>query len=488
MAPAPLSGRQGQVAVWTGREMVVWGGYDHVSVHDFRVARDGAAYDPSSNTWRPLSPAPLSARTGAIGVWTGREVLVLGGQPAVLTSRLRAYPDAAAYDPTLDRWTAIAPPVPPRGHGLDWVAAVQTSGQLLAWSDWSIRRQIGPRSLSEQGGVDLFAYNEQTGRWRLLPTEPHELPAIDTALWTGRDVLAQGITYNCGSCPGPFVPEATDLFDPTRNTWRRLPPDPLGSNDPLSAWTGAALVSLIGSGQFGSIGPGSGAAYDPATNVWRRLPHAPFGCGLEEPVWTGQALLMYCPRTGNGAAGHHDGLVFTPASGDHSSSGSPVVARLVGLSAVSAYRRLHRAGLRVSIPHGFVLDSLTSPLAMVQHVAPATGTRVAPGSTVTIRIGCRCGVGSPGVPVGRLPRYDVPNFVGERIAAASRWIAHKTLYITEHIGPLEAGDARSLSANYRITTQHPRPGTMITLGTGTHDANRTSGTFTPTPLTIWATQ
>jgi len=58
LAPAPLSGRQGQAAVWTGREVFVWGGYDHISAHDFRVADDGAAYDPSSNTWRLLPPAP----------------------------------------------------------------------------------------------------------------------------------------------------------------------------------------------------------------------------------------------------------------------------------------------------------------------------------------------------------------------------------------------------------------------------------------------
>jgi hypothetical protein len=362
LAPAPLSGRQGQAAVWTGREMVVWGGYDDVSAHDFRVAGDGAAYDASSNMWRLLPPAPLSARTNSIAVWTGRDVVLLGGQPAVLTDSLRSFADGAAYDPALNRWTPIAPPVPPRGHGLDWVAAVQAGGQLFAWSDWSITHQTGPGSFSERGGVDLFGYNEQTGRWRLLRTEPNELPAVDTALWTGQAVLVRGITYNCGSCTGPFVPEATDVFNPASNSWRRLPPDPLGSNEPLSAWTGAALVSFIGSGQFGSIGPGSTAAYDPLRNVWRRLPQAPFGCdGSQAPVWTGQALLLYCPRNGRGAAGRHDGLAFTPAPsstltahnkpGASASASLSSVPRLVGRSAVSAYARLHRAGLRVTIPH-----------------------------------------------------------------------------------------------------------------------------------------
>jgi hypothetical protein len=499
LATAPLSGRQGQAAVWTGQEMVVWGGYHDLAGRASRVTDDGAAYDPVSNTWRMLPPAPLSARTDPIAVWTGREVLVLGGQPAVLSSSLRSYADSAAYDPALNRWTPIAAPVPPRGQGLDWVAGVQAGRELLAWSDWSITHQTGPGSFTERGGVDLFAFNEQTGRWRLLPTEPNELPAVDTALWTGHDVLARGITYNCGSCPGPFVPEATDVFNLARNSWKRLPADPLGSNDPLSAWTGAALVSFIGSGQFGTVGPGSTVAYDPLTNRWRHLPHAPYGCDSSQaPIWTGQALLLYCPRTGKGAAGRHDGLAFTPAaSGAYttrikrrgSGSAESRVPRLAGLSAVSAYARLHGAGLRVSIPQGLVLEELGNPAGFVERVTPRAGTRLARGSIVTFRFGCPgCGLASPAVPTGTLPRYTVPNFIGQSIAAASRWVAHKTLYFTERLGRLKAGDAPILFENYRITAQHPAPGTRIALGTGTHNAAGTSGTFTPTPLTITADQ
>jgi hypothetical protein len=473
--------------------MVVWGGYDDLSAHDLRVAGDGAAYELSSNTWRALPPAPLSARANPIAVWTGREVLLLGGQPAVTTSAFRSDADGAEYDPALNRWTTIAPPVPPRGHGLDWVAAVQAGRQLLAWSDWSITRREGPGVFNEQGGVDLFAYDEQTGRWRLLPTEPQELPAVDTVLWTGRAVLVRGITYNCGSCPGPFEPEATDLFRAARNTWKRLPPDPLGSNDPLSAWTGAALVSFIAGGQFGSVGPGSAAAYDPQTNVWKRLPHAPFGCDSSEgPVWTGQALLMYCPRTGRGASGRHDGLMLSPASAGTPTAGNArpaLVPRLVGLSAVSAYRRLHHAGLRVSIPHRFLIDQLASPLALVQQVTPRAGSRLTRGSIVTIHVGCTsCVLGSPGVPVGALPHYTIPSLVGKRVSAARRWIAHKTLYLTEHVGPLKAGNASSLFANYLITAQRPRPGRRLTLGIGTRNSSGGSGSFAPTPLTVWATQ
>jgi hypothetical protein len=311
LASAPLSGRQGQASVWTGRELIVWGGYDRIAARHLHVADDGAAYDPASDTWRRLPSAPLSARTNSLAVWTGREMLVLGGQPAV-TNGPRSYDrDGAAYDPALNRWRHIDPPVPPTGHGLDWVAAVQAGPRLLAWSDWSIDRRIGRHLFSLTGGVDLFAYDERSGHWRLLPVKPHELPAVSTASWTGRQVVVRGLPYNCGDCPGPFAPLATALFDPARNTWKRLPADPLGSNDPLSAWTGAALVSFNAGGRFGPIGEGATSAYDPRTNRWRRLPSAPFGCETDgSPVWTGRELLMYCPRAGSGAAARYDGLAL----------------------------------------------------------------------------------------------------------------------------------------------------------------------------------
>jgi beta-lactam-binding protein with PASTA domain len=151
------------------------------------------------------------------------------------------------------------------------------------------------------------------------------------------------------------------------------------------------------------------------------------------------------------------------------------------------YARLHRDGLRVTIAQGFVLDTLASPMAEIERVAPSAGQAVATDSTVSLTVGCPgCGLGSPGVP-RRLPSYRIPNFVGKRASALSRWIEDKTLYLTEHFGPLHAADAAHLDGNYRIVRQHPAPGTMLRLGIG-HRASPTSGAFLPTPLTAWLTQ
>jgi len=73
---APV-GRSGHSAVWTGTEMLIWGGADGVS----GVRSDGAAYRPLTNSWRPLTSTFLpAARSGHTAVWTGGAMIVWGGQ------------------------------------------------------------------------------------------------------------------------------------------------------------------------------------------------------------------------------------------------------------------------------------------------------------------------------------------------------------------------------------------------------------------------
>ncbi len=64
--PSP---RIDHLAVWTGREMLIWGGYDGSKWH-----QDGARYNPFAGTWSPMSTsnAPLAA---SFAVWTGHEML-----------------------------------------------------------------------------------------------------------------------------------------------------------------------------------------------------------------------------------------------------------------------------------------------------------------------------------------------------------------------------------------------------------------------------
>lgn len=81
IATSPLEIRSGHTAAWTGEEMVVWGGETGGDCGG-PTPRRGAAYDPVSDSWRPIPNPPISGRYGHTVVWTGREMLIWGRHDA----------------------------------------------------------------------------------------------------------------------------------------------------------------------------------------------------------------------------------------------------------------------------------------------------------------------------------------------------------------------------------------------------------------------
>lgn len=98
MAPSPLQGRSTAASVWTGAEMLVWGGEGGGGFLD-----DGAGYDPRGDSWRTLPPGPLSARNAPAAVWTGTEMIQWGGH-----SRGVDHADGAVFDPVEGTWRSTA--------------------------------------------------------------------------------------------------------------------------------------------------------------------------------------------------------------------------------------------------------------------------------------------------------------------------------------------------------------------------------------------
>ena len=72
---ARLMVEKSPTAVWTGTEMIIWGG-----VFDTTGASAGGRYNPATDSWTPTSTinAP-SGREDHTAVWTGTEMIVWGG-------------------------------------------------------------------------------------------------------------------------------------------------------------------------------------------------------------------------------------------------------------------------------------------------------------------------------------------------------------------------------------------------------------------------
>jgi hypothetical protein len=80
-------------AVWTGSQVLVWGGVTGSSPAS-PVPPHGEAYDPATNQWTALPEAPLTGRAFPTAVWTGSQMIVWGGD-----TTSQNYTDGAAYTP-----------------------------------------------------------------------------------------------------------------------------------------------------------------------------------------------------------------------------------------------------------------------------------------------------------------------------------------------------------------------------------------------------
>ena len=223
---APIAARLGHTAVWTGREMLVWGGAS-TRAQPQQFFADGAAFDPTQNRWRMLPRAPLAARFGHSAVWTGKEMIIYGGQN--ISSTLA---DGAAFDPAQNRWRMLprAPLAARFGHSAVW-----TGKEMVLWGGGG-----------EQNYADGAAFDPARNRWRSLSRSPLRGRLHHIAVWTGTEMIVWGGEGE-GERGAPTLADGAS-YDPVRDTWAMLPKAPLSSrSNHRAVWTGRYLVVIDGS-------------------------------------------------------------------------------------------------------------------------------------------------------------------------------------------------------------------------------------------------
>jgi hypothetical protein len=245
----------GGLVVWSGRELIGWGGGCCGDAFS-----DGAAYRPATNSWRKLARSPLAGSQHPVGAWTGRELMIFVGGldpdgkpwPARLAR-------AAAYNPTTNRWRRIAQLPGPRGGA----TAVWDGRELLVVGGAGRALPGRPAPLARVG----FAYNPATNRWRRLSPMPSGRAGA-AVVWTGKRILVWGGSLNGDGKP-PVFPVHGLAYDPKADRWSTLPQSPLqGRLDPTAVWTGSQLILWGGDKPATPLGTGTkyladGAAFRP---------------------------------------------------------------------------------------------------------------------------------------------------------------------------------------------------------------------------------
>ena len=297
-APA---GRWHHAAQWTGREMIIWGGRENF--YPTNSFRDGARYDPETDTWRPMSTAGApAARSQMTSVWTGREFIVWGGRTDGGTNGYdHVFNDGARYDPETDRWTPL-PPCPELGPRYDG-AAVWTGREMIVWGGG---RRTG-RNRADQNPYHTYGdggrYDPVLDQWTLLPAAGAPRARYKhTVIWTGTEMIVWGGTTTLLT-DGPVQSAHESFsdgarFDPVTVRWTPLPTNgaPVERGSHLAAWTGAEMVVWGGSNAKAEC-LNTGGRYDPKTGRWLPLtvesaPAPRYMMRPDAALWSGQELYV----------------------------------------------------------------------------------------------------------------------------------------------------------------------------------------------------
>jgi len=263
-APAP---RYRHTTVWTGTEMIVWGG----TVLD--PTNTGGRYNPATDTWTPTAvSASVTAVADHTAVWTGSKMIVWGGLA-------NAGPIIGGlYDPVADTWTTVSTGSAPPDRFLH--TAVWTGSRMIVWG--------GVSSASNSGGIYDPATNTWVGATNLGGDTPTGR-SRHSAVWTGSKMIVWGGGLNTGG-----------VYDPPTNTWTAtsLVNAPSARTNNTAVWTGSQMI-VWGGNSNGANGFNSGGRYDPVTNTWAATgvgPNVPSARDRHSAVWTGSEMIVWGGR------------------------------------------------------------------------------------------------------------------------------------------------------------------------------------------------
>jgi N-acetylneuraminic acid mutarotase len=272
------SAREAHTAVWTGSEMIVWGGSSCCS-GDLNT---GGRYNPSFDSWTATSTtnAP-SVRDSHTAVWTGSEMIVWGGMHG---SQLNT---GGRYDPSADSWTPTSTSGAPSARF--YHTAVWSGSEMIVWGGGTFSSNYNT------GG----RYNPSTDSW--VATSTTNAPGIRSwhaTVWTGSEMIVWGgFSYTDG-----FL-NTGGRYDPSADSWIATSTTnaPTGRYFHTAVWTGSEVIIWGGINNSGGAVLNTGGTYTPSTDSWAAASttNAPSARDYHSAVWSGSEMIVWGGRNFN---------------------------------------------------------------------------------------------------------------------------------------------------------------------------------------------
>jgi N-acetylneuraminic acid mutarotase len=266
-------GRVSHTAVWTGSEMVIWSGADGVA-----LVNTGGRYNPATNSWTTTttSNAP-AAREWHTAVWSGSEMIVWGG----FDKNFMHVNTGGRYNPGSNSWTETSTTNAPSARSNH--TAVWTGVEMIIWGGSGLTGAVNT------GG----SYNPATNSWTATTTSnAPEARVFHTAVWTGGEMIIWGAALDTGG-----------KYNPGNDSWTATNTSnaPEARHSHTAVWTGSEMIVWGGlDAQFANP-LNTGGRYDPDADSWRptstiNVPDARY---LHTAVWTDREMIVWGGSNGN---------------------------------------------------------------------------------------------------------------------------------------------------------------------------------------------
>lgn len=259
--------RYNHEAVWSGSEMIVWGG----QVSSTTCLNTGGRYNPASDTWATITATDApTVRYANTVIWANDTMVVWGGYDTDETNT------GARYSPALDSWSSTSVIGAPEGRSNH--SALWTGSEMLVWGG------LDGNFVVNSGGK----YDPGTDSWATMTTENWEPENEDwgTAVWTDSEVIVWG---------GAFTNEG-GRYDPVTAAWIPLSTvaAPEARYQHSAVWTGTRMIVWGGRNSSNSY-INTGGQYDPALDSWQATTTAaaPNARALHTVVWSGNEMIIW---------------------------------------------------------------------------------------------------------------------------------------------------------------------------------------------------